>query len=355
LGLGDADVCAERIAPQTPRPRPAGGGGFGDALRRAREARGLTLAAVAEKTRIASHHLEALERGDLEAMPAGPFGKSYVRSYAEVLGIDPAPILEAYHAQELRRGVGTAERDQRMLEELSHLVGGSHEGGARLGRLRRRPARVAAAVALVAVLGAAGWLVVRHRGALVARSAAGANPVHGPAPGVTPAPLAKRSPPPAPVPPAGLAVPSPAQPPAPRTAAPTTPRPGVPRQEGAVAKPPAPGRPTDTLQVAEFGVGSDVVDHRLVGRADRFPEGTRVYFWTLVVGGRAGDVVRHVWFQGGHAVVRADLPIGGPHWRTQSSLVLPYGSAGPWTVEARTSDGRLLARNDFLCERRPSP
>jgi transcriptional regulator with XRE-family HTH domain len=298
-------------------------------LRRAREARGLTLAAVAERTRIALHHLEALERGDLEAMPAGPFGKSYIRSYAEVLGIDPAPILGAYHLQELRRGVGTAERDQRMLEELSHLVGGSHEGGARLDRLRRRPARVAAAVALVAVLAAVGWLV--------ARRAPREEPVNTPAP----------------APPVELAVPPPAQPPAPQPPAPTTPpSPAVPSQEAAVAKPPASGLPTDTLRVAEFGVGSGVVDRRLVGRSDRFPEGTRVYFWTLVVGGQPGHAIRHVWFQGGRAVMRTELPIGGPHWRTRSSLVLPYGSAGPWTVEARTSDGRLLARNDFVCERR---
>jgi cytoskeletal protein RodZ len=340
-------VCADRISPQTPRPRPAEGGGFGDGLRRAREARGLTLAAVADKTRIALRHLEALERGDLEAVPAGPFGKSYIRSYAEVLGIDPAPILEAYHVQERRRGLGTAERDQRMLEELSHLVGGSHEGDARLDRLRTRPARVAAAVALVAALGAAGWLVARNRGSRVARSAARTNPVN------SPAPVAKESPQLAPVPPAELAVPPPAQPPAPPPSAPTaTPRLAVRSQETAVAKPSPPELPTDTLRVAEFGVGSDVVDRRLVGRSDRFPEGTRVHFWTLVVGGQPGHVIRHVWFQGGRAAMRTDLPIGGPHWRTQSSLVLPYGSAGPWTVEARTSDARLLARNDFLCERR---
>src|SRR5512143_3019995 len=162
MGLGDANVCADRISPQAPRPRPPEGRGVGDLLHRAREARGLTLAALAERTRIAPHHLEALERGDLEALPAGPFGKSYIRSCAEVLGTDPAPILEACRVQELRRGVGTSERDQRMLKELSRLVGDSREGGGRLERLRARPARVAAAVALAALLGAVGWLVARN-------------------------------------------------------------------------------------------------------------------------------------------------------------------------------------------------
>jgi hypothetical protein len=97
-------------------------------------------------------------------------------------------------------------------------------------------------------------------------------------------------------------------------------------------------------------VGTGVVDHRLVGRADRFTEGTGVSYWTLVLGGQAGHVIRHVWFQEGRAVMRADLPIRGPYWRTYSHLVLPGGSAGRWMVEARTSDGRLLARDEFLCE-----
>jgi hypothetical protein len=48
--------------------------------------------------------------------------------------------------------------------------------------------------------------------------------------------------------------------------------------------------------------------------------------------------------------MRVDLSIGGPHWRTHSRLLLPEGSAGVWAVEARTSDGRLLVRDEFLCE-----
>ena len=95
-------------------------------LRRAREARGLALDAVADATRIARHHLEALERSDLDALPAGPFGKGYVRSYAKLLGIDPEPILEDYRVRERQRGLGTAEDERRTLEQLSRLL---HEGG----------------------------------------------------------------------------------------------------------------------------------------------------------------------------------------------------------------------------------
>jgi cytoskeletal protein RodZ len=67
---------------------------FGDPLRRKREELRLTLDAVADTTRIARHHLEALERSDLGALPIGPFGKGYLRTYAKLLGLDPEPILE---------------------------------------------------------------------------------------------------------------------------------------------------------------------------------------------------------------------------------------------------------------------
>lgn len=104
------------------------------------------------------------------------------------------------------------------------------------------------------------------------------------------------------------------------------------------------------LQVSEHGVGTGLVNRRLVGEADRFAAGTRVSFWNLVLEGQPGHVVRHVWFHEGRAVMRADLPIGGPRWRTHSRLLLPEGAAGRWAVEARTSDGRLLVRDEFLCE-----
>ena len=345
MGPGYPNVGADRISQQTPRSRPADGG-FGEPLRRAREARGATLEEVAEKTRISPHHLDALERSDLDALPAGPFGRSYIRSYAEVLGIDPAPVLEAYHVQEIRRGIGTPERDQRMLQELSHLVGRSEAQRRLLAPLRARTAVVAAAAVLVAILGTVGWLLARS--AAPGRPAASSGGTAGATP--RPAPVS----PPEPTPPAradltrsprGVIAPSRPQP-APRAASPVV-------DAGArEAKPPSVKLPTGGLQVSDFGVGTEVVDRRLVGKAESFAEGTRVSFWTLVVGGQRGHVVRHVWFQAGRAVMRADLPVGGPHWRTRSSLVLPDGSSGPWTVEARTTDGRLLARNDFVCERR---
>jgi transcriptional regulator with XRE-family HTH domain len=288
---------------------------FGEQLRQAREERRLAIEAVSGATRIAVRHLNALERSDLGALPPGPFGKGYVRAYAQFLGIDPEPILEAYRARERQRGVGASRDDERLLSELSHLVNertGARSRPAVIGGWRRGLAIV---LVLFGFMAASWWFLGRAR--------------------------------------------------APETAVATADEASAPVSAGATADgtltddrgaaAPATDVPTDALLIPDYGVGTGVVDRRLVGRADRFAAGTTVFFWTRVLGGQRGHVIRHVWFQEGRAVMRVDLPIGGPHWRTQSSLPLPRGSAGRWVVEARTSDGRLLARDEFLCEaaRRP--
>jgi hypothetical protein len=75
-----------------------------------------------------------------------------------------------------------------------------------------------------------------------------------------------------------------------------------------------------------------------------------VYYWTRVVGGSEGDRIRHVWLHGGEEVVSIGLNVGGSHWRTYSSKMLPAGSTGAWAVEARDENGRVLSREEFTCE-----
>jgi transcriptional regulator with XRE-family HTH domain len=294
------------------------GSSFGELLKRAREARGLGLDAVANATRIARHHLEALERSDLDALPAGPFGKGYVRSCATLLGIDPEPLLQDYRVRERQRGRGSAQDERRLIEELSHLV----RRVERPTPLRaRRPRLAVVALPILGILGlgilaAGGWL---RSGSRSPRASIATPPLRS-----TPSP--------------GVEEPVPARPS---------------RNRGEVVETPPP--PTDALRVADHGVGTGLAARWLVGRAERFPPLTPVTFWTLVLGGQPGHVIRHVWFQEGQAVMRVDLPIGGPHWRTSSRLLLPEGSAGRWAVEARTSDGRRLVRDEFLCEPPASP
>ena len=61
---------------------------FGSLLLEARKARGLSLTQVYEETRINTIYLEALELEQLEVFPAYVLAKSFLKLYAEFLGVD---------------------------------------------------------------------------------------------------------------------------------------------------------------------------------------------------------------------------------------------------------------------------
>ena len=73
---------------------------IGEALRSAREAQGRSLHDAAAATRIRSSYLEALEEERFGELGGNVYAKGFLRSYANFLGIDPAPLLDAYRAQE---------------------------------------------------------------------------------------------------------------------------------------------------------------------------------------------------------------------------------------------------------------
>jgi cytoskeletal protein RodZ len=70
---------------------------LGRCLRRAREARGLTVAAVAAETKISPRHLEALERGDAMSLPAF-YQRAEIRTVAHAVGVDEQLALAQLQA-----------------------------------------------------------------------------------------------------------------------------------------------------------------------------------------------------------------------------------------------------------------
>ena len=299
--------------------------GFGDQLKEAREAQGVTLEAVAKATRIVPQNLAALERSDLEGLPRGPFGKGYIRAYAEFLGIDPQPILEAYHSQERQSGLGPSATQRRTLDELSQLMQQRSKAQHR-GLLSPGLTRGALALVALGILGGGGWLLIDGE----APEAGVERRLH---PAGRDSPEADATP----------------EPPAANVAPESTPQEAREQERPAPAPAPRVDASIGEFRVSHSGVGTGVENHRLVGRADRFAEGSIVSFWTRVLGGAPGDVILHVWSHDGDEVMRAELEIGGSHWRTFSRHAMPEGSAGRWVAEARSPDGRLLAREEFLC------
>jgi cytoskeleton protein RodZ len=64
----------------------------GERLRVAREEKGVTLEEVAKQTRIPIRHLEHIERGEWDAMPAVTYSVGFARSYANAVGLDGAAV-----------------------------------------------------------------------------------------------------------------------------------------------------------------------------------------------------------------------------------------------------------------------
>src|SRR3954447_2110805 len=60
----------------------------GERLRAAREEKGLSLDDVARQTRIPIRHLEHIERGEWDALPAITYSVGFARSYANAVGLD---------------------------------------------------------------------------------------------------------------------------------------------------------------------------------------------------------------------------------------------------------------------------
>jgi transcriptional regulator with XRE-family HTH domain len=69
---------------------------FGAALRQERERRGLTLAAVSDRTKISPHLLRSLEGGDVSRWPGGIYRRGFIRAYAATVGLPPEPTLEEF-------------------------------------------------------------------------------------------------------------------------------------------------------------------------------------------------------------------------------------------------------------------
>ena len=73
---------------------------IGETLRSAREAQGRSLEEASAATRIRASYLQALEEDCFERLGGHVYAKGFLRSYATWLGLDPAPLLDAYRAQE---------------------------------------------------------------------------------------------------------------------------------------------------------------------------------------------------------------------------------------------------------------
>ena len=64
-----------------------------------RRNRGISLAQIAESTKISVRSLEAIERGEFRKLPGGIYNTNYIRQYARAIDYDETAILKFYNRE----------------------------------------------------------------------------------------------------------------------------------------------------------------------------------------------------------------------------------------------------------------
>ena len=68
----------------------------GDALRRTREARGITVQQMCERTKITRHHIENLELDRYDKLPASVYLRGILMALAKELRLDGQKVARSY-------------------------------------------------------------------------------------------------------------------------------------------------------------------------------------------------------------------------------------------------------------------
>jgi len=173
---------------------------LGRQLKRAREARGVSLREIATRTKISISALEALERSEFQRLPGGIFSRAVVRAYATEVGLDPDITVENFLTHASRHERETAER------VAAAMPGVTNDDREFLDR-QKRALRILQVVAVLLAVGAIAVLAWQIRLAWVPE-----------APDSPPEPAMSTAPPPPPPPPATIpetaeTLPPPATPP----------------------------------------------------------------------------------------------------------------------------------------------
>jgi cytoskeleton protein RodZ len=83
-------------------------GVIGDTLFEARTRRAVDLDEVHTATGIRPRYLRAIEEEDWDALPEEFYARSFIRKYAQFLGVDPEPLVDDYRRQRGETGHGEA-------------------------------------------------------------------------------------------------------------------------------------------------------------------------------------------------------------------------------------------------------
>ena len=94
--------------------------GLGDTLRDARMRMGMTPSEVAAATRMKVQMVEEIEQEDFSHVAAPIYGKGFIKLFAEVVGLNPTPLVQEYvdvHVHHKPRTLGNETREMLLTNE----------------------------------------------------------------------------------------------------------------------------------------------------------------------------------------------------------------------------------------------
>lgn len=133
--------------------------GFGAWLRFERERRKISIASIAQSTKILGALFEGLENDDLTRWPEGLYRRAFVRSYAQAIGLDADLVLREFLLRFPETALHPAPRPTEMDVPRLTLVDnrGSFDTVTFISRIRRQLTATAIDGALVALAAASIW------------------------------------------------------------------------------------------------------------------------------------------------------------------------------------------------------
>ncbi|HEY7499922.1 MAG TPA: RodZ domain-containing protein [Vicinamibacterales bacterium] len=157
---------------------------IGAELRAAREAKGLSIRTLADRTRVQARTLAAIELNNLAAIPPRPFGRGFVRAFAKEVDLDPDQTVHSYFSQFPPTSLASAPAVARTFE--------------RADEFDPRPSPLAglatAAIILIVLVGAAVMIGRRSEPAATSNAPVGTTGATVPAPRADAAPAARPAP-----------------------------------------------------------------------------------------------------------------------------------------------------------------
>ena len=180
--VSDERAVAAQSAVEAPGPEDSAPASYGARLAWQRQSAGLSVTDVAASLRLHPNQIRAIEQEDLARLPAPAYVRGFIRSYARVLNIDPAPLLSDLNAK--------------LAPARESVVDGTatdYVAARAAGRERMLPQwAIGVALVVLTALGLVGWQATQQLAPAppepLAVSAAPPTPTAAPTPTPTPTP-----------------------------------------------------------------------------------------------------------------------------------------------------------------------